>query len=229
MASEGLKAQRELRGWSQAQAAVRLGVSQPYLAMLENGRRRLTPKLARRVVEVYGLSASMLPPLEGVRYGETGAEELAKDLAVLGYPGFSYLRPHHARPRNPAEVLLAALAEEQLEARVVEALPWLVLRYSPLDHTWLVQEAKLRDLQNRLGFVVTLARRVAERKQDDDKANTLRALETELERSRLAREDTLCKVLREPQRRWLALNRSEDAKHWNLLTDWTPDVLRYVA
>ena len=102
MASEGLKAQRDLRGWSQAQAAVRLGVSQPYLAMLERGQRRLTPKLARRVVEVYGLSASMLSPLEGVRYGETGAEELAKDLAVLGYPGFSYLRPHQAQPRNPA-------------------------------------------------------------------------------------------------------------------------------
>jgi len=55
-------------------------------------------------------------------------------------------------------------------------------------------------------------------------------LETELEHSRLAREDTLCKAsLRDAERRWLAENRPEDAKRWNLLTDWTADGLRYTT
>src|SRR5438093_9346110 len=34
-----LRQQRELKGWTQQQAAARLGVSQTYLSLLENGRR----------------------------------------------------------------------------------------------------------------------------------------------------------------------------------------------
>ena len=46
----------------------------------------------------------------------------------------------------------------------------------------------------------------------------------------LVREDTLCRAsLTERERQWLAENRSEQARHWNLLTDWTPDALRHVA
>jgi hypothetical protein len=112
---------------------------------------------------------------------------------------------------------------------VVEGLPWLLLRYAPFDDRWLVREAKLRDLQNRLGFVVSLARRLAERRGDHDEVRVLEVLEAQLERSRLAREDTLCKSVREPQRRWLVAHRGEEARHWNLLTDWTVDAVRYVA
>lgn len=140
------------------------------------------------------------------------------------------MRPRNWKPKNPSEVLLTALAQDDLEARLVEALPWLVVKYWPLDQGWLVREAKLRDLQNRLGFVVSLARYLAERAGDERKARALKELETDLERSRLAREDTLCKAsMREPERRWLAENRSEEGKRWNLLTDWTADALRYVA
>jgi len=225
-----LKSGRLAKGLSQVQAATRLGVSQPYLAMLESGTRRLTPKLARRAMKVYGLSPTVLPPSESNSRHRVDAGTLADDLAGLGYPGFSYLRPRNWKPKNPSDVLLGALAQEDLEARLVEALPWLVVKYWPLDREWLVREAKLRDLQNRLGFVVSLARRLAERAGDERKARALNELETELERSRLAREDTLCKAsLREPQRRWLAENRSEEAKRWNLLTDWTVDALRYIA
>ncbi|MGH7362537.1 MAG: hypothetical protein ACREJ7_08890 [Candidatus Methylomirabilales bacterium] len=158
------------------------------------------------------------------------AETLANDLAGLGYPGFAYLRPRNWKPKNPSDVLLGALAQDDLEARLVEALPWLVVKYWPLNREWLVREAKLRDLQNRLGFVVSLARRLAERAGDERKGWALNELETELERSRLVREDTLCKAsLPEPERRWLADNRPEEAKRWNVLTDWTVDALRYLA
>jgi len=225
-----LKAARLAKGWSQVQAATRLGVSQPYLAMLEGGRRRVTPKLARRAMKVYGLPPTVLPASEPLPRHGVDAESLARDLAALGYPGFAHLRPRKWKPKNPSEVLLAALAQDDLEARLVEALPWLMVKYWPLDREWLVREAKLRDLQNRLGFVVSLARRLAERAGDERKTGALKELETELEASRLAREDTLCKAsMREPQRRWLAENRPEEAKRWNLLTDWTVDALRYVA
>lgn len=225
-----LKSGRLAKALSQAQAAARLGVSQPYLAMLESGKRRLTPKLARRAMKVYDLSPTVLPPSELLSRRRVDAENLANDLAALGYPGFAYLRPRNWKPKNPSDVLLAALAQDDLEARLVEALPWLVLKYWPLDRKWLVREAKLRDLQNRLGFVVSLARRLAERAGDERKGQALNELETELERSRLAREDTLCNAsLPEPERRWLAENRPEEAKHWNVLTDWTVDALRYLA
>ncbi len=226
-----LKSARSAKGLTQAQAATRLGVSQPYLAMLESGRRRLTPELARRAMKVYDLPPTVLPPSEELlSHHRMDAEALVHDLAGLGYPGFAYLRPRNWKPKNPSDVLLAALAQDDLEARLVEALPWLVLKYWPLDREWLVREAKLRDLQNRLGFVVSLARRLAERARDEGKARALSELETELERSRLAREDTLCNAsLPEPERRWLAEHRPEEAKHWNVLADWTVDALRYLA
>ncbi len=231
MNSNDLRSARLARGLSQVQAAARLGVSQPYLAMLESGSRRVTPKLARRAMKVYEMPPTVLPPSEslGTRH-VMDPDALAQDLAALGYPGFAHLRPRSWKSRNPGEVLLAALGQEDLEARLVEALPWLVLRYWTLDREWLVREAKLRDLQNRLGFVVSLARGLAERASDEPKAQALKELETQLDRSRLAREDTLCKAsLSESERRWLENNRPQEARHWNVLTDWTVDHVRYAA
>jgi len=222
---------RLAKGLSQVQAAARLKVSQPYLAMLERGERRLTPDLARRAMKAYDLSPTALPPSHsGSSRQRMTPEALARDLAGLGYPGFAYLRPRKWKPRNPGEVLLTALAQEDLESRLVEALPWLVLRFWPLDQEWLIREARLLDLQNRLGFVVTLARRLAEGAGDQPRAHAFKDLETVLERSRLAREDTLCRAsLPEAERRWLAKHRPREARHWNVLTDWTADALRYVA
>ena len=218
---------RLARGWSQQQAAPRLGVSQPYLAMLETGARRLTPALARRVVRTYGLEPTVLPPAPPGR-APVDTEALVGDLAALGYPGFGYRRPQHWTPRNPVEVLLTALAQEDLEARVVEALPWLLLRYGVGDPEWLVREAKVRDLQNRLGFVVGLAHRLAERRPDAPRGTALRDLEATLDRSRLARENTLCRAsMPDAERAWLREHRSDEARRWNLLTDWTVDLLRY--
>lgn len=222
---------RSAKGLSQVQAAARLGVSQSYLAMLETGQRRLTPELARRAVRALGLPPTALSPHEADAAGQrTDAPALAKDLAALGYPALSHLRQGGWQPKNPARVLLEALNQDDLEARLAEGLPWLVLRYWPLDREWLVREAKLRDLQNRLGFVVTLARQLAERAMDDDKTPALAELEARLERSRLAREEPFCRTsLPEAERRWLADHRSAEARRWNLLTDWTADALRYVA
>lgn len=230
MSGNDFRTARLARGWNQVEAARRLGVSQAYLAMLERGQRRLTPDLARRAVKAYGLPSTAVPPSEAAPGRDVSGAALAKDFAGLGYPGFAYLRSPSWRPKNPGDVLLSALAQRDLEARLVEALPWLVLRYHALDWTWVVREAKVRDLQNRFGFVVDLARRLADRTDNKAATHTLTALERELERSRLAREDTLCRDSLSPaERRWLAEHRSEDARHWNLLTDWTAEALRYAA
>jgi transcriptional regulator with XRE-family HTH domain len=223
-----LKAGRTAKGWSQTRAAARLGVSQAYLAMLENGSRRVTRDLGVRAMTVYGLPPTALPA-EGPQQ-DVSAGSLAGDLAALGYPGFAHLRPRRWRAKNPGQVLLSALAQDELEARLVEALPWLLLRYGNVDHEWLVREAKLRDLQNRLGFVASLARGAAARGRDERLVERLKSLEAVLDRSRLAREETLCRAsLSEPERRWLQVNRPDEARHWNLLTDWTPDHLRHGA
>ncbi len=218
MNCEQLKRARLERGWNQQRAAERLGATQAYVSMLESGRRSLTP-LAHRLMKLYGLPPTVLPVHE-VRENVT-ADFLAHALALLGYPGFAHLR-RGARRANPAEFLLTALAQRNLEARVAEGLPWLVLRYPDMPLDWLVREARARTLQNRLGFVVTLGRRAAGR---DD----LQPLEQTLADSKLEKEDSFCKELNEAERRWLREHSSEEARQWHLLSDLRPDVLRYVA
>ena len=215
---EQLKRARLERGWSQQQAAARLGVTQPYLSMLESGLRSPAP-CARRLMQVYGLPSTVLPVHE-VREDVT-ADFLARKLALLGYPGFAHLL-RAGRKMNPAEYLLTALTQHDLEARVAEGLPWLVLQYPDMPTDFLVREARVRNLQNRLGFVVTLGRRVA---GSDD----LQQLEQTLADSKLEREDSFCKELNEPERRWLREHSSEEARQWHLLSDLRPDALRYVA
>ena len=218
MHCEQLKKARVDRGWSQQEAAVRLGVSQAYLSLLESGRRSMAP-LARRLMQVYDLPPTVLP-VEEVR-GNVTAEFLAHELASLGYPGFAHLRGK-AKRANPAEFLLMALGQRNLEARVAEGLPWLVLQYPDMPLEWLVREARARTLQNRLGFVVTLGRRAGHREG-------LEPLEQTLADSRLEKEDSFCKELNEAERRWLRAHSSEEAKQWHLLSDLRPGALRYVA
>ena len=124
MKAHYLRAARKARGWTQVEAAVRLGLSQPYLAMLERGQRRLTPRLARKAARVLRLPPTALP-LSEPPYppARTDPQVLAEELAALGYPGFAHMAGRR-RKKNPAELLLTALAQENLEARQAEALPW---------------------------------------------------------------------------------------------------------
>lgn len=77
--------------------------------------------------------------------------ELAADLTDLGYVGFGHLRRKRPRRKNPADVLLSALNAPQREARVVEALPWLLLAYPEMNWNDVTRFAKVFDLQTRLG------------------------------------------------------------------------------
>jgi transcriptional regulator with XRE-family HTH domain len=223
-----LREARRKKKWTQRQAAVALGVTQGYLSMLEKGRRAVSDRFARKALKVLRLPPTAVPlrSWEAARRRDFGAE-----LGALGYPGFSYLRLSSSRgPRNPAEVLLGALSEPNLDARVAEGLPWLVLRYVDMDWVWLTDNAKMRDLQNRLGFAVSLAIDTAKTKSDTEMVTALRSRLDVLEKARLAREDTFChESMTLAEKVWLRQNRSAMAAHWNLLTDMRAEHLEHAS
>ncbi len=78
-------------------------------------------------------------------------------------------------------------------------------------------------------YVVNLARQIAERTGEADKAASLAERERMLERSRLAREDTLCHdSMTEAEKRWIRQRRPEAARRWRLITDLSVEHLHYV-
>jgi hypothetical protein len=196
--------------------------------MIETGERSAPPALARRAAKLFRLPPTDFPLPAELDTSAIG-RDLAGELAALGYPGFSYVRSRGKR--NPAEVLLLALACKDLDPRLTEALPWLLLRYPDIDWHWITMHAKIHDLQNRLGFVTSLARRLAESQERyKEVALILAEREAALEPARLMREDTLCREsMTEPERNWLRARRTPEAAHWNLLTGIAPHQLRYVA
>jgi hypothetical protein len=185
--------------------------------MLERGHRPVTSSLATRTLKVFDLPPTALP-LESNNSRVLKDDEMKSDLGALGYPGFSYLR---GRPKhNPARLLFNALNKSDVDARVVEALPWLTYTFVDMDWEWLLLNAKIHDRQNRLGFVVELAGEVAERAGDVRRLKTLLQHQSCLLRSRLMQEDTLChESMTETERNWLRRNRPPEAARWNLLTD----------
>ncbi len=231
MTGQALKEGREGAGWSQVRLATSLGVTQAYLSLMERGRRPVPDRLARAVARVLAMPATALPVALSPRSGGTSkSASLAEELARLEYPGFAYRRK--GKPsQNPAALLLEALALDDLDARVGEALPWLLLRFDGLDLDLVVSRAKTHDLQNRLGFTVALARDVAEHNPSyGHRLGELRELERRLENSRLAREDTFGRrEITERMRAWLRENRSDEARHWNLLTDLRREHLPYAG
>lgn len=195
---------RKRNGLTQVDAAVLLAVSQPYLSLLEKGARPLTPTLRGRMKAA---RATLQPDAAGDRF--------RAQLSALGYPGFAHVPAVRPKP-DPDAWLLSVLRSPDVDARVVEALPWLVRRYTDqLGLTWLVRHAKLYNLQNRLGFVLQAAG-----VETPDHSAAVH----ELERARLLQEATLCwDSMPAATRDWIRLNRSPLAEHWNVLTTLEAD------
>ncbi len=229
MTNQQFKAGRVQARLTQTQAAERLGLSQPYLSQLERSQRPVTPELARLATKVYGLPPTCLPVHETTTFGkDLDASRLARQLSGLGYPSFAHLR---AEQTNPADLVLQSLVQRDLEVRLTEALPWVLGTYPDLNWSWLMDQAKLKDVQNRLGFLVGMTKELAvSRGKFRSALQPLSAVEVKLEHSRLAREDTLCREsMPAAERRWLKSNRSPLAQHWNLLTGLTVDELSYAT
>lgn len=230
MTAYEFKQARKDRKLTQEAVASLLGVSQAYVALLEKGKRRFTNVLARKAVVRLKMNPLALPVREPGK--PSSSEHFAKQLASLGYPGFASMRS--AWKRNPVQVLLDALAQNNLEARLTEALPWLLTNYANMgdrNRTWTLEQARVRNLSNRLGFVVTLAMQVLAQKGEmaSERYSSLAFLEENLKQSRLDKEDTLCQALSMTEREWLKETRPKEAEFWHLLTDWKPEHLQYAS
>ncbi len=190
---------RKRKALTQVEAASQLGVSQPYLSLLEKGARPLTAALRDRMKVTRAKGGAGMSD-----------DRFRSQLSALGYPGFAHVAKSRAKLR-PGGLLTAVLARPDADARVVEALPWLVATFqNQLDFGWLVRQAKLQNLQNRLGFLLQLA--------GVETTGGLLAIR-ELERARLLQEDTLCwDSMTVATREWMRANRTPLAGHWNVLT-----------
>lgn len=226
-----MRVYREQLKLSQAQLAYALGVSQAYVSQLECGARPVSKTLAARLAslpKVHHLPATVFPT-DAAEFDPVN-RDLAADLAALGYPGFP---PREgAAPRNPAALIVSILKPRQVAPAVMAAVPWVLLRYPEIDTRWLVDQARLNNLQNRLGFLTGLAYEIADARRasggvDESHVRTLASLRGELEESRLAKEDTLARVLTPAERQFFEEHRSAHARHWNLLTGLTIAQLSY--
>ena len=190
---------RKRNGLTQVGAASLLGVSQTYLSLLEKGARPLTAELRNRMKTSAGMDRQ-----------ESSDDLFRAQLSALGYPGFAHVTKARTRTR-PDNLLMTVLAQPNADARVVEALPWLVATFKRhFDFGAMVRQAKLRNLQNRLGFVLQVAA--------VDTPDGLTAVR-ELERARLLHEDTLCwDSMPAATREWMRANRAPLAEYWNVLT-----------
>ena len=205
--SANLQRWRQRNDLTQVEAALLLGVSQPYLSLLEKGSRPLTAELRHRLRVVHPAQRR-----------DSAGDDFRAQLSALGYPGFAHVTPSRPRP-SPDALLLSVLARPDVDSRVVEALPWLVRRYATqLDLAWLVRQAKLQNLQNRLGFVL----------QTSGAENA--TVVQELERARLLEESTLCWDSMPPATRdWMHVNRPALAAHWNVVTTLRPEDLSHAG
>ncbi|MGA3236023.1 MAG: helix-turn-helix transcriptional regulator [Bryobacteraceae bacterium] len=229
MTAEQWKTGREKAGLTQVQAASSLHVSQPYLSQLETGLRLAGGELARRAAKLYRLSPTALPLPVPLDVPVVQPDDLQRKLASLGYPGFEHVRSKAIG--NPAEVVLGAVVKRDLDTRLVEALPWVLSAYTDLNWEWLRDRAKLQNAQNRLGYLVHLAKQTARALPERQGAvPVLSRWENDLEEARLAREGTLCRdSMPESERAWLRTNRPEAAAHWGLLTGLSAEQLPYAA
>jgi len=229
MTGSTLQKSRQQAGWTQDRLATRLGFTQAYLSLMERGERRVSDRVARAAARILRLPATALPLPTSAAFDVPVSELwVEQGLSRLGYPGYAYRKPRGPK-LNPMELLLRALALENLDPRLTEALPWMFLRFTDFDLELLAGRARTRDLQNRLGFTITLARQVAEHNPAYRHRTTdLRRFEEFLEPSRLAREDSYGrKESSQRMRAWLRENRSAAASHWNLLTDLKMEDLSY--
>jgi transcriptional regulator with XRE-family HTH domain len=227
MTGEALKAARKESKLTQQEVAAKLGLTQAYLSMIESGRRLVTEELAVKAVSLFRLPPTALP-LKVDPPHKLDERGFKAELAALGFPGFAKFR--RGKPKsNPARLLLLALCQDDLDKRVVEALPWLLVKYPDLDWQWVLMNAKVDDCQNRFGFVVDVAEDIAKMQRDPVQRERLSEMKALIERSRLAREDTLCAdSMKKAKRRSIRRTRPAKARHWNLLTDMEAKNLGYV-
>ena len=156
-------------------------------------------------------------------------DEIVAELARLGFPGFAYYAKRGQESCDPAELLLDAIDRPDLDARIVEGLPWIPFRFPDLRWDWLIFEAETRGRQNRLRFVASLAKSTAERRSMTKLSSTLFAVIGRIDQIRLEMNDTLCQESwPSVQRQAAHQQRSALAAHWDLDTRVTESDLAHL-
>ena len=221
-----LRTARQSRGWTQARAAARLGVSQPYLAMLEAGQRPLTSAVARQAMRVYGLPPTVLSPGVAPRVRPRRSPRTLRPSVIRASPTS---RAGAARRSIPARC--CSLPSPSPSSRRARLRPCPGCSFATGASTRPGLSARPRCATSRPPWLRREPRaRGGRARGHGPRLAALRALEAALERSRLAREDTLgprCPLRGRTAR--LETRRSAAARHWNLLTDWTAEALRHRA
>ena len=213
---------RQSQALTQQAAAQAWGMSQTYLSLIEAGKRPVPEPLLRRLAQVSPAALSALPK------SDVRPDRVEPALGQLGFPGFVHLAAR-GRLTNPATVVLRAVTLDSVPARVVEALPWVLGRFVDMDWSWLVDQVKLANCQNRLGYLVCLTRRLAVRSANVDVSSRLEAVERQLSDARLLKVDAFRRDLTDAERRFFLENRPDEAAYWNLLTLLRVENLRYVG
>jgi transcriptional regulator with XRE-family HTH domain len=211
------RAWRKTAGKTQTDAAKAVGVKQPFVCAVEKDLRPVTPALKNWLYSVCPEafwqelpSASRTPP---------SSERLKELLGHLGYPGFRYLASGRGNV-DPLEFVLDALRTEDLDQRVTDALPWVLVHRADLDCHRLTDEARLLNLQNRLGFLLEVTVEAARKLHSDETVARLEPWLVRLREARLFKEDTLCKSsLTQIERKRLRRSRPKAARFWRLFTD----------
>ena len=223
MGQNDLRTARKKHAWNQQELARRLGVSQTLVSFWERGKRK-PPAKRMAQLRKFGvkLDPTLLPMREFPAFVDVPAE-----LARLGYPGFAHLA-EGAPQLNPAQFLVLALAQDYLDRRTAEGLPWVAMHYPNLGWEWVQRECKVRDLQNRLGFTLNVAKRLALASNQPEAVPQLEVQEQQLCNSLLAKEDTYCNErMTASERRWLETNRPPEAAAWRVLSDLAPEYVSY--
>ena len=228
MNGEQLLKERLSRNWEQFETAARLKVSQPYLSLIEAGKRPVTKSVARRAINLFNLPPTALPIENEIEPANINSPDyLVSQLANLGYGKFSHFK-NKSKKINPAIILLSALKTDDLESRVVETLPWLVYKFPQMDWSRVIKSAKIFDAQNRLGFILSLAYESAKTDSDKEKQSFFKKLLSDLEKSRLFCEDSFQRQgLTDSEKEWLKKNRPPYAKFWRVLSNLTIEHLSF--
>jgi DNA-binding XRE family transcriptional regulator len=208
-------------GLTQVEAAQALGVSQTYLSLIERGRRPLTSELSLRLKRL---------PRGSVWNSQAATDrEFQVALADLGYPPFAHLKESR-RQVDPATLLLRALLQPDVDARVTEGLPWVSANYqASVDWDWMVRQAKLSNLQNRLGFLLDLSLAMVRRGISGGAGAPFEQARSDLDEARLLNEASFCwDSMPEATRGWMRANRGPEAQHWNVVTRLRSEDLPYV-
>jgi hypothetical protein len=151
------------------------------------------------------------------------AEARHNALARLGYPGFAHRRSDEPAPA-PVQLLTEILSSGDVDARTLEALPWLLVRFTDVDWKVLVAAAVAQGWQNRLGYMTSCAAKLAADMRLPERAADLHNKAVSLLPFLKDQEDTLChESMTQAERRWLADHTPPEARQWNLLTDLVPE------